>query len=459
MKKLSLCLLLLSSITFTTSCSSDSESSSESTKTGLFKFYNASINSNEIEFYMQENSDEDETRHSIIEFADVSGFISLEVSSYNVIAKRVDSTNNETLNIAELSANLETDMHSFFAITGDVEQPSFFEFQYDSTSIEELDPESDQFELYVANLMSKYDQVDVYYSKDDSDFSSAIYLTSLGSNNFSELNVLAQDNYKFYLTESGTMSLVFESEPVSFSSLQTFVLITRDDPGLSGVALDQISNSTIVNSFKDVNILNKLNFYASLSLNTDIDIHINGIDEEPEISNLAMGSLSASLSLAADTYLISSSVAGESSSILVPNLLVDVRADQALTIFNYLNADDAYQTLVVEPSSRQILGETTISVVNIGEPEQDVSFYFVALDESLSTARYIFDTVDYSEHVKQTVEEQTYKIVVTTMDDNGNLRSLDETDFLDFDPTKSHIVVLEPSETSISGYQVSVISQ
>ena len=58
-----------------------------------------------------------------------------------------------------------------------------------------------------------------------------------------------------------------------------------------------------------------------------------------------------------------------------------------------------------------------------------------------------------------TLLNQSYRIFVTTEDDNGNLRSLYESEAMTLNDNKNYLMILETDETTFSGYKLVIIEE
>ncbi len=447
----------LVSISYLTGCG---DSSTSDTTTSYFKFYNASLNAGRHELHTRESGvDEDFAMQANIDFADVSSPISQYTANYDIEIKRQDASSDDPLTVISSDFTLTENRTSLIALVGDTKQPELVELKYDNSSLEDLDPGDEQFELYVANFASQNNSLDIYYSLDDKSFSSATFLSSIQYKQLSDLILLNQDDYKFYLTLSGSNEVIFETNSVALDYLETFVLIIRDDFGINGLAIDKVTNSSVVTSYADEHTQSNLEFYTSKESDINYDVYLDTTESEAIVTDGTSGLVMTTSTLDADIYTLQSTVAGDKTQPLLTNLILDLGSDESKVVIMYQDKNSEYQGIVVDKLARQLVYENSIRLVNIGQEEQEINAYFIAPDESLDTAGYDMEDIDYAEHRKVTVLNQMYQIVIATEDDNDNLRSLYQSEFISFKENTNYLMILETDATSSSGYTLTILEE
>jgi len=460
MFKLIRCSVLSLLLVMMAACSSSS-SSDDTDTTSYFRFYNASLNAGAQEVLIA-NADDTADPSSIghIAFADVSSIITLEVGNYNLsIMRDAVGTEDEQVAVFETEVSLDSSMHSMQIMLGDAIEPELLEFKYDATSIEELDVDDEQLELYIANFSSAYAELNVYISKEDETFEQAQLISSLAYKSFSDLQILEQDDYIIYLTQVSSDEIVFQTLPINFDYMQTYILAVRDDSGIRGIAIDKISNSSIVYSYADEETGAQLRFYQSHAKAENIDIYLDDMTTEPALINLASGSLSDNISLDSNTYTVTTTDTAQPEDINLANLLLSIDEDDSKIMLLYPDTDDVHQGLVVEQQTRKLAFENKVRLINIGAEDQTIDVYFVKADETLNTTERYVKLLDYSEHKEITLLNQQYQIFVTTEDDNENLRSLYESEPLTLSTNENYLMIFEPDETSYSGFRLFIVEE
>jgi len=241
--------------------------------------------------------------------------------------------------------------------------------------------------------------------------------------------------------------------------MQTYILAVRDDSGIRGIAIDKISNSSIVYSYADEETGAQLRFYQSHAKAENIDIYLDDMTTEPALINLASGSLSDNISLDSNTYTVTTTDTAQPEDINLANLLLSIDEDDSKIMLLYPDTDDVHQGLVVEQQTRKLAFENKVRLINIGAEDQTIDVYFVKADETLNTTERYVKLLDYSEHKEITLLNQQYQIFVTTEDDNENLRSLYESEPLTLSTNENYLMIFEPDETSYSGFRLFIVEE
>jgi len=314
-------------------------------------------------------------------------------------------------------------------------------------------------ELYVANFSTAYAALDIYISKDDESYEQAQQITSLAYKSFSDLQIMDQESYIVYLTEPGSDEVVFESSAIGLDYMQTYILAVRDDSGIRGVAIDKISNSSIVYAYADEETGARLRFYQSNNSPDNVDVYLNGINNSPTLTNFQSGILSENISLVSDTYTVTTTEAANSANVNLANLILGIDEDDSKIVLLYPDSENTYQGLVVEQQTRRLAFENKITLVNLGVMEQNIDIYFIAADETLNSTERYAKLIDYSDSAEITLLNQQYQIFVTTEDDNENLRSLFESESMTLEANENYLMILEPDANSFSGYSLQIVKQ
>lgn len=340
---------------------------------------------------------------------------------------------------------------------GDIVAPELIEFSYDTDSIDNL--EDDEFELYITNLSTQYSVVDVYIATEDEELSDAIHIGALNYKEFSTLQVYEQDSYKVYLTEMGTQTVLFESPAISFPYLQTYILSIRDDAGIKGVAIDRLSSSSIVYSYKDEDTEAQARFYQSTNTSGDVDIFIDDVNGTPTLDDFSPGILSENIPLDSDVYTISTTASDDNEQINVKNLVLNLEQDESKMVVLYTDIDNNHQGLIFDQQNRNLAYENLVRVVNLGEDEQDVNVYFIENNKTLSTTENQLSLIEYADTKSLTLATQEYQIMITTEDNNGNIYSLYESETISFTSNTNYLMVLEKDDSRFSGYNLIILEE
>ena len=174
---------------------------------------------------------------------------------------------------------------------------------------------------------------------------------------------------------------------------------------------------------------------------------------------MAPGTLSEDVFIDNNTYTVITTIAGQPDQINLRNLVLSIEEDDSKILMLYADSLDEHQGLLFEQQTRELAYENSVRVINIGKEEQEIDIYFLAVDETLSTTEKYLRLIDYAETKDITLLNQSYRIFVTTEDDNGNLRSLYESEAMILNDNKNYLMILEPDETSFSGYKLVIIEE
>lgn len=440
-------------------CSSSEDSD---TGTSYFRFYNASLNAGVHEIFLSPTDEIEEDPFSIgrIDFADASSIVAVEVDTYDLTIMRDDSNNvDEQLTVLSSQVNLDESNISVNIMVGDAEQPELIEFKYDITSIDDLDIDDEQFEIYFANLLTDSAQLDIYMSTEEETFADAQLISSLQYKEFSTMQIMGQDTYIIYITNAGSTDVIFESKPIALTFMQTFILTIRDDAGVRGMAIDRLTDSTVVYSYVDELTEAEIRFYKSNNTTDNIDVYLGTTFDEPFIRNLSSGLLTDNIVIENDTYTLTTTVTDQVENINLRNLVLSLEEDDSKIVLLYPDSNNEHQGLIFDQQTRILAYENQIRVINIGEIDQDIDIYFIKNDETISTAEDSLRSIDYSETNDITILTQEFRIFVTAEDDNDNLRSLFESQSMTLEVNKNYLMILERDDETFSGYNLVIIEE
>jgi hypothetical protein len=442
------------------SCGSDSESEEESMTTYL-KFYNASLNAGIHQVYVATTDDIDNSASiGSINFADVSSTIALTSDSYEINIKRDGLDVDDEQITVFTTQNILTESSLLMQIMiGDATEPELIEFSYDTSTLGELDADDLLLELYIGNLSTQYAELDVYVATESENFSEATLLTTLSYKNFSELQLLSQDVYNVYVTQAGSSEIVYEASAIDLSSAQTFILSIRDDSGNRGMAIDRITNSSVVYSYTDEEADAEIRIYNANIATDNIDVYFDDVDNEPFVTNLSPGELTLSTPIDRDIYTISSTISGTTDQFKLRNLVMSIEQDDSKVLFIYPDVNNQSQGLIFDQQTRKLAFENNVRVINIGQEEQDIAVYFIVEGESIETSLKNLQLIEYTESKTITLVNQEFRIYVMTEDENANLRSLYESELMTLSSNTNYLMVLEPDDNEFSGYQLSITEE
>jgi hypothetical protein len=297
-----------------------------------------------------------------------------------------------------------------------------------------------------------------------------------------------QDDYIFYITKAGSTEVLFQSNDINFSYSSQYVMAIRENTGAgtSPYVLDKMSNSSI-ESFIDADSEAQFNAYNAISKHDllpeyqgTFSLHLNGVDDSPEIEALAIGALSQPIVLAKGDYSVDMVIADESD-LLLKNHLLSLEENTHKTAFFYLDeveVDDDndgdvdengdgivdeirldVHSLVVNNSSRSSIYDHEIKMVNLVDSSEFGAFtvYFVRNDETIESALYK-RAVSFAESELLYLKNNTYQVYVVAQDNSSNI-ILNAFELILNEESNEQFMIVEVDETQPTGYKVSLFDQ
>ena len=438
-------------------CSSSSNDDDSETDTTYFKIYNASPNAGTTYVYL------DDVNVGVMNFATSYASYTLNDGDYELAVSRVNESA-EITEVIEQEITLTNDMMSMYMLVGDYTAPELVLLEYDATTAEDLrldeDEEGDeQFELYVAHLSADSPQYDVYLGSADDSFEQASLVTSLAYKNISDKQILVQDEYRLYLTQSGSDEVIFTSTEIDLSFLDTFVLVIRDNFGPSTLAVDRISGFSAVLSHLNEDSAGEVQFYQSDNSIDALDIYIGENSGEPLLTGLSSDSLSNKTSLEKGAYSFSMTTSGAPDELILKNVLLNINQGDVKTVIFYRDQDAVLQGISFDKRSRPLAYENAVTVVNLATEFEDIDVYFVRSDENLDTASKAIYKLDFAESSATNLVQQEYQIFVIHEHDNGTQQLLYQSPALTLDANVNYFLIVEPDENEFSGYSLNIIQE
>jgi hypothetical protein len=483
-------LTVLTAIFSLSACDSDEDSSAE----GYVKLYNTANNSPAIYLTIDEDfstSDDDvEITYNGVPYGDALNTSSVENGTYffELAWQDGDSTDiNDLTSVYEDSLKISGDNIQLVVISEDILSPAVMTYEIDIIDDED-DVTYDRFNFRVLNMHADSESIDVYLSKADETFNEA---DLIGQYNYQELSVnqkFDQDDYVVYITEAGNTDVLFQSNEMAFSYSGQYILAIRENDGVgsSPYVLDKISNSSI-ESFIDFNSEAQFNAYNAISAHEllpnyqgKFSLHINGVDDSPEIEALAIGALSQPVALAKGDYSIDILVSDQETSLL-KNHLLSLDENMHKTAFFYsdeVEVDDDndgdvdengdgivdeiemdIHSLVVSNSSRNSIYDHEIKIINLVDSKDftAVTLYFVRSDETIETTTYK-QAVSFASSGSLYLKNNTYQVYAVAIDNSSSI-ILNTFELILDETSNEQFLVIETDDTQPTGYKVNLFDQ
>lgn len=484
-------LLIVTAIFSLSACGgSDSADSAE----GYVKLYNTANNSPSIYLTIDEDfstSDDDiEVTYNGVPYGSASNTNIVKNGSYfyQLAWQDGDSTDSSDLTVVHSDdVKIDNDTIRFIAISEDIQAPLVTTFDIEVIDDED-DVTYDRFNFRILNMHAGNEGIDVYLSKADETFNEAVLIGQYAYQELSENQKFDQDDYIFYITTSGSSEVVFQSNEISFSYSNQYIIALRENTGVgsSPYVLDKMSNSSI-ETFIDTDSEAKFNAYNAISMHellpdyqAHFSLHLNGVDDTPEIEMLEVGELSVPVELAKGDYSVDITIA-EGDKYLLKNHLLSLEENSHKTAFFYLDeveVDDDndgdvdengdgivdelrldVHSLVVSNSSRSSIYDHEIKMVNLVDNDDFGAFtiYFVRSDETIDSA-YYKKAVNFASSELLYLTNNTYQVYVVARDNSSEI-ILNAFEFTLNEESNEKFMVVETDDSQPTGYKVSVFDQ
>jgi hypothetical protein len=247
-----------------------------------------------------------------------------------------------------------------------------------------------------------------------------------------------------------------------------------------------MSNSSIT-SFIDADSEAKFNAYNAIA-NHDLlpeyqgqfSLHINGVDDTPEIDALSVGQLSQAIELDKGDYSVELAIE-DTGELLLKNHLLSLEENTHKTAFFYLDeveVDDDndgdvdengdgivdevrldVHSLVVSNSSRSSIYDHEIKMINLVDSNEFSAFtiYFVRNDETIDTA-YYKKAVSFATSELLYLNNNTYQVYVVAKDNSSDI-ILNAFELTLDEESSEQFMIVEVDETHPTGYKVSMFDQ
>lgn len=472
--------------------------SDDDSDVGYVKFYNASYDSPSIYMTLDEDLDEDdddefEQTFSAIAYANAGSRISVESQSYYIELAWQDeesSVRSDLEIIYEDQITVESDVTHWIVLSDSIRTPvvNIFDIPNIDDDQAEEDSEDDIFNLRLVNLHPSIADIDVYMSESDETFAEAALLSSLQVNTLSDNFRIDEDQYKIYITLSGSTDVLFTSDEINYAYGGQYLLAIRENQGVGGspFVVDNISNSSItqydaLESTANVSVFNGLNSNDLVSdYDAKIDVTITGTTVIPDIDALAYGEFSTAYEVDSGDYRFKVSN-DTNDEVFLQNRILSLPQNTNRTLFLYWTEEDVdddndgivdededgivdetravITSLVVDNSDRSRLYDKELMLLNLVNSDDFsvVTFYFVKSDEIIETAEKSRNLIQGNAS-SIILLNNTYQVfVVATIDSNDII--LDELYLTLDEDSKDQFLILEHSDESSSGFALRAVDQ
>ncbi|OIQ47496.1 MAG: hypothetical protein BM565_06390, partial [Gammaproteobacteria bacterium MedPE] len=198
---------------------------------GELTFYNASHNSGVVEIAAIDG----DTQYNLtkVDEFNTSPNYYPDVTDYELLVNHQQPFVDEPIVISQQPFTISDDMLSLLILNGDAKQSELLSYSIDPKSLSDMisddkKNETKSFEMRSLNLSQTYQSVGLHYSFDNSSFSQAQLVTQLDDKQLSELVVMAQGLYTFFITDEHGQ-LIYQSDQVAVEYQDSYVFAIRDD--------------------------------------------------------------------------------------------------------------------------------------------------------------------------------------------------------------------------------------
>ncbi len=448
-----LCLSIVG-VSILSGCSSDSDDSSTDYTYAYLQFYNASPNGANVEM-----REVDGDSFGSSQFGDTTSMITMDSGEVELEFIRTDGDDQE-VEVETLTITLKEGYKTIIVMSGDFDAPVFTEYSYERESLE------DHFRLFSLAVTIDASSYDFYLSDAGDPFESANHLGTVTTGDMVEFEYWDQDDdssdfdegeYTLYLTEPGSTEVVFESQTLNFVYATEYVLAIRDVSGAiqEGTIVDTILNSSTVTAITDVEADSQYRIYNSTELASSLQVTFGGNDDETDVTfSLDSGELSDFTAIRYGDYRVTVESTEDGISDL-SNKLITLNQGESKAILLYEDEGELGAVTFVESGLPQAY-DKTVNFVNLVTDFDDVDFYLVRNDETIDTAEYEVQNVEFGETNIEVLPSDYYEIIAVYEDENDELVLLDRTSLFGFNEEQNYIVTVEPADTP-TGYEINIL--
>ena len=435
-------------------CSDSDDSSSSDYSYAYLQFYNASPNGANVEM-----REVDGDSFGAAQFGDTTSMYSLVDGDIEIEFIRTDANDQEVF-IEELTVDLKEGYKTIVVMSGDFSNPEFSVYQFERASLE------DHFRLFLLSVAVDGASYDFYMSDAGDPFEAAHYLGTIVNGEMTEpvywdadedSDYFDEGEYTIYLTEPGSDAVIFESQTLNFVYETEYVMALRDVSGAiqEGLIVDTILNSSTVSALTDVEADSQYRVYNSTNIDASLQVTFGGnTDEEDVTFSLAAGELSSFNAIRYGDYRVT--VTDETESALpLTNKLVTLNQGESKAILIYNSNNKIGAATFVESGLPQAY-DKTVNFINLVSDFDDVDFYLVRNDETIDTAEYDLQNLEFAENEDIVLPSDYYEVIAVYEDDNNEQVLLDRTALFGFVEEKNYIVSVEPADTP-TGYKINIL--
>lgn len=418
------------------------------------QFYNASPNGANVEM-----REVDGDSFGSAQFGDATSMYSMDNGELELEFIRTDADDQEVL-IDTYTVNLKNGEKKIIVMSGDFSSPVFSEYEYDRETME------DHFRLFALSVAIDESSYDFYLSDSGDPFEAANFLGTVTASDMIEFDYWDPDDdsdyfdegeYTIYLTAPGSTDVMFESQTIDFAYETEYLLTMRDVSGAiqTGLVVDTILNSSSVTAITDVEADAQYRIYNSTNLTTALEVNFGGnTDEEDVTFSLDANELSEFSEIRYGDYRVTVTDSTNELTSL-SNKLITLNQGESKAILIY-EKDGALGAATFVESGLPQAYDKTVNFINLVNDFDDVDFYLVRNDETIDTAEYDLQNLEFGESNSEVLPSDYYEVIAVYEDDNEEQILLDRTSLFGFIDEENYIVTVEPADTA-TGYEIKIL--
>ncbi|MCC4833007.1 hypothetical protein LMH66_10220 [Shewanella sp. 10N.7] len=444
----SLMMVCLGSVSLMGCDSIDGDSDDDSDSVAYVQYYNASANSTATSLVL------DDYEYSDIEFGDSMPRYGYDTGSVAMEIYGQDE-NEDTVTIYSEDMSFSNEDNHLFVLYGDYQSPELLDISYERSDMDDMNDDDDEdyskMQVLVANVTSEDMAYDAYISLDSDEYQDATMLGSIGYRGYTTELMLDTDEYIIYLTDQGTDNVVYTTESMSLTTETVYKFVLRNSFGSGDlkVTLDSVDSTstpvtyTNIDSTADFRVFNGL---EDVTLNVDVVSKL----ESHYLHDITPFTVSDFQQTGFNDYGVTVTNT-DTSEVILDNVLVTFNQDDIRTLLLY-QEDDSIKGMVIEHDMRPRAYEYNVDVANLSEDYDDLTVYFVNSTETIESAEYTIEDIDFTEQESLVMPQDDYEINVVYESDNGTQTLLYQSDLITFDGDTNYSFVLTKDSESQFGY-------
>ncbi|WP_153916328.1 hypothetical protein [Shewanella sp. TC10] len=425
--------------------SSDSEETSDSS--AYVQYYNASANSTATSLVL------DDYEYSDIEFGDSMPRYGYDTGSVEMEIYGQDE-NEDTVTIYSEDMNFSNEDNHLFVLYGDYNSPELLDIFYERSDMDDMNDDDDEdyskMQVLIANVTSEDMAYDAYISLDSDEYQDATMLGSIDYRGYTTELMLDTDEYVIYLTEQGTDDVVYTTESMSLTTETVYKFILRNSFGSGDlkITLDSVDSTSTPVSYTNIDSTADFRIFNGLE-DISVDVDVESKLESHYLHDITSFTVSDFQQTGFNDYGVTVTNA-DSSEIILDNVLVTFNQDDIRTLLLY--QDETVKGMVIEHDMRPRAYEYNVDVVNLSQDYDDLTVYFVNSSETIESAEYTIEDIDFAEQESLVMPQDDYEINVVYESDNGTQTLLYQSELISFDGDTNYSFVLTKDSSSQFGY-------